>query len=187
MDLTNPAYAANNICQGSYWTSKQNPAMDTVKRSRAAKREEPLYTVGNYRLEDSIGYLLAQVKAQLSNAVDAELAGHDITAAQWATLKHIDAGRGGTAAELCRNIGCDTGSVTRMLDRLEEKGLVRRTRSTEDRRVVHLELTEAGRTLCPKLTPAAVKVLNRHLRGFSRAELETLKGLLRRMLANAEG
>jgi DNA-binding MarR family transcriptional regulator len=160
--------------------------MNSVKRVRARKEEEPLYTVASYRMNDSVGYLLAQVRARLSNAVDAELAGYDITAAQWGTLMRIASGACATAADLCRNGGCDTGSMTRMLDRLEEKGLIRRVRSTEDRRIVNIELTEAGRALYPKLLPIAVKVLNHHMRDFSRDELETLKALLRRILANAE-
>ena len=76
--------------------------------------------------------------------------------------------------------------MTRMIDRLVRKGLLRRARDAKDRRVVRLELTEAGRRLARKLPPVAVKVLNQHLRGFSGAEFEQLKSLLRRMLANAD-
>lgn len=160
--------------------------MNTVKDTETQDTEQPLYTVASYRMEDSLGFLLGQVKARLGNAIEAELAEYDITAAQYMTLLHIANGRAGTAAELCRNSGCDTGSTTRMLDRLEEKGLIRRVRSTEDRRIINLELTEAGRALYPKLPPVAVKVLNQHLRSFTREELDTLKSLLRRILENAD-
>ncbi|MGB0127230.1 MAG: MarR family transcriptional regulator [Rhodocyclaceae bacterium] len=148
--------------------------------------EESLYTEDSYRIEESVGYLLAQLRARLVSAVDAESAGYDITAAQWSTLLYIGNGHCRTAAELCRRTSCDTGSMTRMLDRLEEKGLIRRSRSTEDRRVVNIEFTPAGSELFPKLPSIAIRVLNRHLRGFSRDELEQLKSYLRRMLANAE-
>lgn len=148
--------------------------------------EEALYTEDSYRIEESVGYLLAQLRARLVSAVDAEAAAYDITAAQWSTLLYIGNGHGRTAAELCRRTSCDTGSMTRMLDRLEEKGLIRRCRSTEDRRVAHIEFTPAGAALYPKLPSIAIRVLNRHLRGFTREELDQLKDYLRRMLANSE-
>lgn len=148
--------------------------------------DTPLYTPENWTMDESVGYLLGQVRGRLVAAVDAELAPLDITWAQWGILLQIANGKAHTAAELCRNTGCDTGSTTRMLDRLEQKGLIRRERSTEDRRVVHLRLTEAGKELYPQLPEIALKVLNRHLNGFTRSELELFKGFLRRMIANAD-
>jgi DNA-binding MarR family transcriptional regulator len=53
-----------------------------------------------------------------------------------------------------------------------------------DRRVVRLELTAAGRKLTEQKSVVAAKVLNQHLRGFTRAELDQLKALLQRMLDN---
>jgi len=82
-------------------------------------------------------------------------------------------------------VGCDTGAMTRMLDRLEEKQLVSRERSNDDRRVIHIHPTALAGDITRQAFPAAVAVLNRHLAGFSRDEVETLKSLLRRMLANA--
>ena len=76
--------------------------------------------------------------------------------------------------------------MTRMLDRLEAKDLIVRTRSTDDRRPVQLELTSNGERLAERLVAAIVKVLNRHLDGFSSDELELFKSFLRRMLANRE-
>jgi DNA-binding MarR family transcriptional regulator len=59
--------------------------------------------------------------------------------------------RASTVAELARELNTDPGAMTRLLDRLECKGLCRRSRSTDDRRVVNIELTpegEARRTTC---------------------------------------
>lgn len=147
---------------------------------------EPLYTPENYHPEDSLGRLLADVSRQILAGFDEEMAaqGMGITGAQWVILMRLSRGCASTAAELCRLGRCDTGSMTRMLDRLEEKGLVRRVRSRQDRRITRLELTEAGLALLPHLPPVAIKVLNAHLRGFSRAELDQLKAFLLRMRAN---
>jgi DNA-binding MarR family transcriptional regulator len=71
-----------------------------------------------------------------------------------------------------------------MVARLAAKRLLRRVPDAADRRVVRLELTAAGRKLAAELPAVAAKVLNQHLRGFTRVELEQAKSLLRRMLDN---
>lgn len=144
------------------------------------------YTLATYNPETSLGRLMAEVSGRLLAALDDEMTGHGITGAQWVILMRIAGGRGSTAAELCRFSRYDTGSMTRMLDRLEEKGLIRRVRSATDRRRVLLELTPAGRRLHPQLPSVAVKVLNTHLRGFSAEEVAQFTGYLQRMLANAD-
>jgi DNA-binding MarR family transcriptional regulator len=159
-----------------------------MKRNPAPKDgtpSEPLYTTVNYSPDESVGRLIGMVRAQLMAALDDELADLGLTGAQLPILHWITNTPEPTGATLCRCTGADTGSMTRMLDRLEEKGFIRRVRSREDRRVVHLELTAAGKALQPMVTPRVIDVLNRHLAGFSRKDLETLKGLLRRILANA--
>jgi DNA-binding MarR family transcriptional regulator len=78
----------------------------------------------------------------------------------------------------------DTGSMTRILDRLEEKGLLRRERSPDDRRVVLLRVAPAGRAQLPRLRAVGSRVLAAHLAGFSAAEVEALQRLLGRMIDN---
>ncbi len=148
---------------------------------------ESLYTPENYQPEESLGRLIADVSRRILAGFDEEMAsqGMGITGAQWVILMRIARGCASTAAELCRFGHCDTGSMTRMLDRLEEKGLIRRVPSSKDRRITLLDLTEAGRALLPHLPPVAIKVLNAHLKGFSREELDQLKGFLNRIRANS--
>ena len=151
------------------------------------KETGPLYTPENYNPEDSLGRLIADVSRRILAGFDDEMAsqGMGITGAQWVILMRIARGCASTAAELCRFGHCDTGSMTRMLDRLEEKGLIRRVPSSRDRRVTLLELTESGQDLLPHLPPVAIKVLNAHLKGFTRAELDQLKDFLNRIRANS--
>ena len=75
--------------------------------------------------------------------------------------------------------------MTRMLDRLEAKGLCQRVRSSDDRRVVNLEITDAGREAAKVIPEVLSRVQNAYLAGFSVEEWETLKSYLRRMLDNA--
>ena len=157
-----------------------------MSATKQATREAPLYSVADFVIDDSIGYLVKRVRSMLSMAVEREIAEHDVTYEQWGVLLMILTERGDTAAVLARGLECDTGSMTRMLDRLEAKGLIVRTRSTDDRRRVQLELTASGKRLAERLVAAIVKVLNKHLDGFSVDELALFKGFLRRMLANRD-
>jgi len=79
----------------------------------------------------------------------------------------------------------DAGAMTRMIDRLEEKGLLKRSRCPDDRRLVNLELTEKGQVALPRMRNTARRVLNRFLEGFTKAEARQMEGFLIRMLENA--
>jgi DNA-binding MarR family transcriptional regulator len=132
----------------------------------------------------SVGHLIGRARSALLTGLDAELEPFGLTGAQFAVLKNIADGVASTAADLCRTMHYDTGSMTRMLDRLEEKTVLRRQRCTQDRRVVYLRITESGNELLPQLRTAAVRVISRHLAGFAATEVDILKALLERMLEN---
>jgi DNA-binding MarR family transcriptional regulator len=90
-----------------------------------------------------------------------------------------------TAADISRCLGVETSSMTRMLDRLEGKGLLTRKRSADDRRVIFLELTEDGKRQVSKVPYLIADSLNQHLRGFNKEEVESLKSMLKRIADNA--
>lgn len=145
------------------------------------------YSADGYQIDDSIGYLMRQIVALSSAIIDERMAAHDLTDAQWKPLLMIQQGRCRTAAELSRLVCSDAGAVTRLLDRVEAKGLVQRTRSQEDRRVVNLELTEEGARKAEEVPKVLVEVLNAMLDGFTEAEVAQFKELLQRLLANTRG
>lgn len=144
----------------------------------------PFYSGDAYQIEESVGYLLRHVLNSLTRQIDAGMQAHDLTATQWGPLLLMARGRGDTAADLARATAVDTGAMTRMLDRLQAKGLLERKRSDADRRVVHLALTDEGKQVSEQIPYCLAQVLNQHLTGFSEAELDQLKSLLRRMLDN---
>lgn len=153
---------------------------------KSPSTSKPHYSAEDFSSQESWLFIMNQVRVRFLAQLDAELARHDTTSAQWGILKIIADGRGSTAAEFCRIYDYDTGSMTRMLDRLEEKGLIQRERSSQDRRLVHVDLTDAGRRLALVGVEIMVSILNDFLDGFSGTELDTLKILLRRLLTNAE-
>jgi DNA-binding MarR family transcriptional regulator len=143
-----------------------------------------LYDGRNYELGDSVGHQLFSLMLLMRRDVDRRMVEHDLTDAQWKPLWMLKLGRASTAIELAREMDIDAGAVTRMLDRLEGKGLIERVRSEADRRVVHLRLTAAGETVAKKVPYVLASVNNDFLRGFSEAEWKQLRRLLARMADN---
>lgn len=144
-----------------------------------------IYDPKTYEPSSSVGALINRVRIELLDALDKELAPLDISAAQYIIIVTLANSMAGSASQLCKGISYDPGAMTRMIDRLEAKGLIRRVRSPEDRRTVKLELTAAGKAAYPKMRVCAVAVLNRFLRGFTKTEARQLENLLQRMLTNA--
>ena len=142
-----------------------------------------IYDPKTFDPKTAIGGLLSRVKVKLMDALDAELAPFDITSAQYVILVNLANGVD-SASGLCKGVSYDPGAMTRMVDRLERKGLVQRVRCPDDRRVVKLALTEEGKAVYPKLVARAAAVMNRKLHGFTKAEAHELEGLLQRMLVN---
>jgi DNA-binding MarR family transcriptional regulator len=147
---------------------------------------EPESRVSPEPLVSVVGRTLADTVAMLDRAIDLRAKKIGITGPQWVVLMRIASGAGSTAAELCRSIGYDSGSMTRMLDRLVSLGLIRRDRCDRDRRIVRLFLTETGHERYKDLSPIAFEVLGHHLKGFSCQEIDQLMGYLHRMLKNGE-
>ncbi len=117
--------------------------------------------------------------------IEAGMAEHGLTAAQWQPLWKLKVGRATTAQELAFQLGVDAGSMTRLLDRLESKGLIERLRSSADRRVVELSLTAAAEVAIEHVPTVLAEVNDKHLRGFSAEEYSDLRSKIQRMLANS--
>ena len=142
------------------------------------------YNGHNYVIEESVCYLLKHAQLTLLRTMECKMSSLDLTAMQWGPLMLLAHGKGRTAAEIARCSGVDTSTMTRMLDRLEAKGLLARKRNESDRRVIDLELTEEGRKIVAEIPYLLAESLNHHLRGFSAEELESFKSMLRRFKAN---
>jgi DNA-binding MarR family transcriptional regulator len=129
---------------------------------------------------------MRRILNRMAHQVETNLEPSGLTQAQWLPLFMLSLGRASTAAEVARECDLDAGATTRMLDRLERKGLCKRERSLRDRRVVLLSLTPEGRKAAKRVPQVLSDVHNEALAGFTSEEWNTLKVLLRRMLSNAQ-
>jgi DNA-binding MarR family transcriptional regulator len=133
---------------------------------------------------DDIGHLLTRARTMLARSLDAALAEYEITHAQGSILWMLSTGKFATATDLARELYIDAASMTRMIDRLEKRKLMLRMPRGDDRRVINLRLTPAGRILAQKLPAIYTAVMNRNFVGFSVEEVGHLRGLLCKLLAN---
>ncbi|SMG53703.1 MarR family winged helix-turn-helix transcriptional regulator [Paraburkholderia susongensis] len=140
------------------------------------------YTPKNFLLTDSVGFALTKARNLVASEMDVALKDLDITSPQMGILLSIRLGNATTPFELSKLLGIDTGLMTRLLDKLEDKGLVERSRSVDDRRVVNLTLTKEGQAIAAQIPQIAPKVLNARLRKFTKAEFEELRRLLNKFI-----
>ena len=131
--------------------------------------------------ERSVGYLTKRVFQLARIGLEPVFADEEVTHVQWSALMALQYGVGGTAAERARHLCHDTGATTRIVDMLEERGLIERCRCTEDRRVVRLSLTEAGHAISDRCKAKVFAQWNEWLADWSPQEIERFVGDLLRL------
>jgi len=129
---------------------------------------------------------LARRFQQIAVAVfhaEVEGAGYDLTPVQYAALAAISGNPGIDQITLAGLIAYDRTTITGVVDRLVQKGLLERNPSSRDRRARELWITDAGRQTLAGITPAVEAAQTSMVRGLSAEETEELMRLLRKAIA----
>jgi MarR family transcriptional regulator, organic hydroperoxide resistance regulator len=134
----------------------------------------------------SIGYLIRETTRLVLARLQVALAPHDVTLGQYFVLRELWQHEGLTQRELSDRIAIQEQSTVATIDAMEKRDLVVRVRSTQDRRKIHIHLTERGRSLREQLLGYAATVINGATADFEPAELETLRALLRHLRSNLQ-
>lgn len=132
------------------------------------------------RLRQEAFLALVRAETSLADDFDAMLKPHGLSTTQYNVLRIL---RGAGREGLCRNEIRDRlitrmPDVTRLLDRMEESGLLERERRTDDRRQVETRLTRKGRELVNRLDAAVEAEHSRRLGHLKIEQLRTLTRLL---------
>ena len=128
-----------------------------------------------------VAYALADVLRAV--CVEQEKA-YVVTPPQWGVIALLHRNGAMTVGTISQMRGVDAPTVTGIIKRLEQNGLVERQHDREDRRVVKVQLTSEGENILRILTPA-VEAFNQHmLQGLSEAEQRTLLENLQRIIVN---
>ena len=150
----------------------------------AEATKSAVYDLRTFSSRDAVGARVALARKAIREEFDREMQPLGLSAQQAFVIILLGEDRGETAADMCRTLAHDAGAMTRLIDKLEAAGLVRRTRGSRDRRSARLELTKSGRAMYSQVMRVQVDVLNRMLRGLSRTEVRTLERLLQRIVDN---
>jgi DNA-binding MarR family transcriptional regulator len=131
-----------------------------------------------------INRLSFMLRAELQQRV--EDAGHDLAAEEWALLMVLWSDGPLPMNRLATITLRDRTTVTRVVDRLVEKGLLLRSQDREDRRQVIVEVSDFGRSIEPSVVGAVVPLIAKAGENISREETENALSVLRRMAENLE-
>src|SRR3984957_3868187 len=142
------------------------------------------YTPEGFSLTHSVGFLLNKARNLITSEMDTALEDLDITGPHMGVILAMQRGLASTPFELSKVLSIDTGLMTRMLDKLETKGLLERSRSVDDRRVVNLALTKKGKEIAAQIPTFASQVLNPRLEKFTKAEFEEFCRLLHKFIGD---
>jgi MarR family transcriptional regulator for hemolysin len=107
-----------------------------------------------------------------------------VTRAQWRVLKHLALEPGLKQVELAERMDVEPITLCRIVDRMEEAGLVERQRDPADRRAWRLALTEKSGPLLDQLRAMAEGLAAEAFDGFADDEVTALTNLLARIRAN---
>lgn len=155
-------------------------ATHTFPSMTVTLRDEIRQTRPFASLAEEASLNLGRTEAVVQEGLDRVLKPHGLSTTQYNVLRIL---RGAGAEGLCRQEVRDRlltrmPDVTRLLDRMEEAGLVTRERSTADRRLVTTRLTSRGRTLVNRLDTPIAEEHQRQLGHLSEKDLRTLVRLL---------
>jgi DNA-binding MarR family transcriptional regulator len=123
--------------------------------------------------------------SELTRALDAELTrAHELPLSSYEVLLFLNDSDGGRMrmSELAESVLLSRSGLTRLVDRLERDGLLKRTRCESDARGFFAEITPKGRRTFAAARETHLEGVRRlFLDRFSRAELRTLGGLWRKL------
>ena len=130
----------------------------------------------NFSLRDKAAVLVGCTAQEIANFVERALKEFDISREQLSVIHYLDTAEVDklTVNELRETLIDDSPNVSRILNKMVEKGLVQKERQTDDQRVVYVSLTEKGR----KLHKQADEKITGHNVRLSLKECQTLIELL---------
>lgn len=153
-----------------------------VKRAQRALRRETPSLLG-IDLQHFIPWLATSLTRYLHGVMTEALALHKISIAEWRVILGVIDGQSYSLTEVTEFTGLNQSSLSRAIVRIEKKGLVTRSRRSNDARLMSIEITPAGRALCERASSAVRTACDEELAVLTRNERETFVRIARKLLA----
>jgi MarR family 2-MHQ and catechol resistance regulon transcriptional repressor len=130
--------------------------------------------------------VLNRAQKSLEDPLREQVESHGLSFSEFAVLEVLLNKGALPISEVGDHVLLTSGSMTYVVDKLEEQNLLRRRRSDEDRRIIHAELTEEGRAFIKEVFSEHAALIRDLTDGLSAKETETLTTLLKRLGKSAE-
>jgi DNA-binding MarR family transcriptional regulator len=140
----------------------------------------------DFSLGGSVGYLVRDANRAFQRLLEKRIAPHGVTRGQWYFLRVLWAEDGLSQRELSTRVGMMEPTTVIALRGMEKVGLVRRKRSTTDRRVTQVYLTAKSRRLRDRLLQISHGLNDRSIEGLSAADIARFRRIITRMTRNLD-
>lgn len=151
-------------------------AATTPPRAKAAPPVDP-----SLEIPLKLWVVLARAYAEVARHVEEDVAKHDLTPMEFGILEVLHHKGPLLLGEIQRKVLVTSGGITYLVDRLVEKGLVKRQECPDDRRARYAVLTPAGSALIKRIFPAHARTIARALSGLTMSEQAEATELVRRL------
>ena len=148
-----------------------------------SERRDDILTNG-IRLDDFLPYLLNRITNRLNLDLMEAWRGTEMTTQYYRVLAVLKARNGRSIGELAVYTVTEQSTLSRIIDRMEQEGLVERRAGPKDGRVVEVFLTPTGRETIERILPIALEHYRRAVAGLSDSEVKTLTRILSKVLEN---
>lgn len=133
-------------------------------------------------LEAHLGYWLRFVSNHVSHAFTLKVEARGVTVAEWVLLREVLAADDRHPSQLAERLGMTRGAVSKLVERLRRKKLVKRSMAKGDRRFQTVALTAAGRNLVPVLAALADENDREFFGHLGREERSRFVGMLKELV-----
>lgn len=135
-------------------------------------------------MDESLGFIINRASMAIKKSFTKRLRPYDLTPEQWSILNRLGEQDGLTQKDLADRTYKDQPNTTRILDKLEKKGMLKRADNPEDRRAFLIFLTEEGEAVRKNIIPITTQLNNDACMGLKKEEREQLIKLLDRVYSN---
>jgi DNA-binding MarR family transcriptional regulator len=139
-----------------------------------------------FPLAGSVGFLVRDANRAFQRLLERRIAPHGVTRGQWYFLRVLWDEDGLSQRELSARVGMMEPTTVIALRSMERAGLIRRTRSADDKRITHVTLTPKGKRLRNPMLRLAREIVDQGAAGIGREELDAFRRTLARVTANLD-
>lgn len=154
--------------------------------SRVSKRRDADDARVEFPLGESSGFLVRDANRAFQRLLEKRIAAHGIARGQWYFLRVLWSEDGLSQRELSARVGTMEPTTVIALRGMEKSGLIRRVRSTHDKRRAHVWLTPKAQRMRSELLAVARGITDQAEDGISRDDLALFRRVIARMTANLD-